>query len=271
MISATVVPIHPPKYRWAIKFLDAYKKYATTGELYFVFSSQADLDIFKKHHSREKKFKHIIVEEKLPSDNAQIKATFKKLYAINKLAEQGYKYVGVLDCDSVIVRQYDSDKIYHDIYHSKIIKTNLSTGGSNIIKLALEKAYLLDDPKLIDIKEQYMWFNDICVFEKDTFIEFYYWLKQHDNFKEIQNTAICFDYIIYSLWLVANKDFKFKLMDDEYIYPYGAIEHNFDDDDLSYKFKSSADANRNWKNIDHIKVLIHLDRSKNSRNSPKRL
>ena len=29
MISATVVPIHPPKYRWAIKFLDAYKKYAT--------------------------------------------------------------------------------------------------------------------------------------------------------------------------------------------------------------------------------------------------
>ena len=38
------------------------------------------------------------------------------------------------------------------------------------------------------------------------------------------------------------------------------MESNFHSDELSYLLKSYADSNMNYKNIEHIKVVIHLDR-----------
>tara|TARA_B100000029_G_C16875228_1_gene704585 strand:- start:292 stop:477 length:186 start_codon:yes stop_codon:yes gene_type:complete len=51
-------------------------------------------------------------------------------------------------------------------------------------------------------------------------------------------------------------------------YPCSAIEYNFDNNDLSYLYMSCADANRNYNDINHIKVLIHVDRSPHKDNMP---
>ena len=271
MKCCTVITTHPPKFKYAVKFIDSYYKYVNTDnhDLYFIFTTQEDADNLQSLTNH--KFNSLI----LPSELRDFKSIInvKKYYAIDVLKDK-YPYIGVYDCESEIVKTADLTQIYRDIYESKTIKCNPTNFGSsttgkfphgNLTNYILAKLDLpLNDELYLALNNNYYWwFNEIPVYESKSFSKFYSWFLSLDNLDDIRNDYWCFDYILYSLWLVAYEDFTFKKLTDTKL-SWGAVEEFRMDPEqkniLSGIFNSYWDTNAlNHHLFPNIKIIFHTD------------
>lgn len=256
MESCTIIPVHPPHYEYALGALRTHEQFVGTN-LYFVFSSDTDLNLFKQ--TQADGFNYLVYPDKLTKEQNVI--TAKKFYAINELSKQ-YKYIGVFDSETLFVKEMDSDIVYKEICDSKIFKANVRRDSDHISDVAEMMGYL-DNETLIQETEGftlYWWFNEICVYEASLFNEFYEWLLNHPNASKITNEFKCFDYLLYSIWLVCNKGYKIKKYMSDYSWGGAAIETNYNSNEVSLQFGSYQDRNINHVSLEHIKVQIMLDR-----------
>lgn len=261
----TIITTHAPKFKYAIKFLETFYKYNIEDhDVYFVFTNEQEYEAFSKLSPYP--FYGLILSGELR--DCQSIVNVKKYYALNILVNR-YDYIGVYDCETEIVKEVNLNYIYKDIYERKILKCNISTFEhfpleKNFTQYLVSKLNITPNQELqkaIDSK-YYWWFNEIPVYESKSFKKFYKWFSQLENLKDIQNDYWCFDYMMYSIWLVVNENFKFTLFDTEHIW--GAVEEfrmNIDEKDiLSNTFKSYWDTNSiNHSKFPHIKLLIHTD------------
>jgi hypothetical protein len=260
MKVATLIPVHLQKFNYALDTLESFYKFNKENNLYFIFSNIQEYEIFLT--STNLNFNSIIIPDTI--DLTKNPINIKKFYGLNYLFDKNFDLIGVLDADIRFVNYFDSQIIYHEIANLGYFKSNLSKYGGGIIKHIATKAQLDNNTKLINQTDNfthYWWFNDICVYNKDLYLEFYNWLISLNNYHDIKNDFWCFDYLLYSIWLIVYKDYKIKLMDAENLYDWGALEHNFYSKNLSLTFKSYADAYSLSDTPEHIKIQLHIDRT----------
>jgi hypothetical protein len=257
--TTTIIPIHPPKYPNGIKLLESFHLYVVS-DIWFIFSNQTDYLLFRDLTTLD--FNYLLLSEEYKSYGNIINA--KKLFGVEEMFKLGYRYVGVFDSEVEFVKPFDTNTIYSDIFNSNKFKANYTNDASHIIKECAIAMKLDTNQRLIDLTKNfsvYWWFNDICVYEKNTFAEFIDWYKKHPNFTILRDDYLYFEYLIYSIWLICFKNFDVELLCSNMVFYIGAIETN-QNDIVSNIFKSAADANKNHKEIEHIKVLIQIDKNK---------
>ena len=261
MNTATIIPVHPPKFPCAKVALETWKKYCSTP-LYFVLSNEEDLSLLKDFLKED--FEYLVIPENLRHYRNPI--TVKKFYGVSQLVEK-YDYVGVFDSEMKVVKPFDTDEIYKLIWNKREFKCNQCWGDVNGGALLHGNAKTLNwDKNEILLHELenwkwYFWFNEICVYEKETFKEFFCVLNCMPEIETIYNEYWCFDYNIYGMWLIAYEQFKCKKLFPDRQFGFGAVEHNqFNFGGVTEAFMSYMDSNMNHENYEHIKVQFHYDR-----------
>lgn len=268
--SATVVPVHPPKFYSAINFLKSYDQFVKKPhDLFFIFSYQQEARIFynlvnKIDKELINKFKSIILPEVLTHKKSIVNV--KKIYSMRAIFNN-YDFIAAYDSESCFVKQSDLDLIYQDICNTKYLKANKSIIGGKIVKRICENLNLINDTKVIDETENfslYWWFNEIPVYEKELFLEFFDWYMKHPKTEILQNDYYCFDYLVYGLWLISNKNYKLKKYEVPVELQIGAVE----DFRLSQEMKDFISENfdsywsinsKNFKSFEKIKLIFHTD------------
>lgn len=263
--SCTIIPTYPPHYAYTINAIITHNQFVKS-DLYLIFTNNQDYILFNQTISNlnltHLRWKFLILDfVPRPQDNI---ITIKKFYAVEKLLTL-YKYIGVFDSEILFVKTFDTDTVYQKIDDSKIFKSNKRHNSNHLFDLSSIMGYE-ENKILISETEnftQYWWFNEICVYEREKFSEFYQWFKEHKNYDNIINKFMSFDYLIYSIWLICNKQYKLKKHLKNYSLAGAAVETNYCDDSVSYEFLSYQDRNINHVNIEHIKVQIMIDRDIN--------
>lgn len=252
--SCTIIPTHQPHFGFTINALESYNK-NVGGDLYLIFSNTSEYQNFKAKTTE--KFNYLILDESYYKHSNIINA--KKFYAVNELAKK-YKYLAVFDAEIEFVKPYDEYFEYKQIFKSKQFKGNISTNGREILTINIDLLQLDEPSKNIVLEETqnldyYWWFNEACVYETQTFYEFFEWLKSKDTYDRIMSTHLCFDYLLYSIWLISYKNFKIKKFDGSN-FKWGALEYT-PDLDIINQYKSLVSKN---SNSEYTKIIIHKDR-----------
>ena len=255
--TTTIIPIYQPHFGYGINLLDSFREHSS-DDIFFVFSNSEEARVFST--LTDKKYDSIILDQELVNSGSII--TVKKLFGLKEIFER-YDYIGVLDSEIKFVRNIDTDIVYKEIFDSKILKVNNSLKGGEVIKNTAEKMKLINNEILIQETNnfsQYWWFNEIHVYEKNTFFRFYEYLSKLDNYHEIMNDWWCFDFILYGIWLITNEGFKTKNMMPETTFEWGALEHN-NSNEVSNKFNSHLDHNMkiDTNNNNNTKIIIQLN------------
>lgn len=256
MKYSILIPTHPEKFNYAVQALNSFKTYVTNADIFFIFSNENDYQVFRGLTPNH--FNHIIIHE----NGANI-ISIKKMFGALAIFNMGYDYVGILDSEILFVKNTDLSEL-KKIFDSKIIKTNTSTNGPRLIKKSAEiLGYGNEIEKISKNYTEYWGFNEITIYEKNSFIEFLNWLQQLETYDTILNDSEYFECFLYTIWLLINKDFKTINLLPERKFVYGIIDHNFDDVEISNVYKSFMDANIYHEKIDEMKVRFSVDRAEN--------
>jgi hypothetical protein len=265
--TATIITTHLPKFHYSFNFLESYIKYVEQPhDLYFIFTNEDEA----KHFNLQSNFKYVnnykplILSESLRNKGSIVNV--KKFFALNSIISE-YDYVGVYDCESEFIKNCNLDLVYKDISSYDYIKANVSKIGGNIVKIAAGFMGLDTNESLIKETQNYSlywWFNEIPVYKKELFIEFYDWYKSHPNLDVFESEYYAFDYIIYVIWLVCFKQFKIKNIELPFECEIAAIEDfrlsQEQKDVISETFQSYWSVNgANHKKYHKIKLIVHAD------------
>jgi len=258
MKTATIVPIHPKHLQEGINCLYSFKE-NSKNDFFFVFSSTEDRDFFQSRMNRV--LDHIMIDRETVERYPQGVITVKKLFGLRSIFDR-YDYIGVFDSETVFVREFDSDVIYPDIYSKHYLKANRSLKGGEVVKNCALVMNLHDNQTLIqetDNYTQYWWFNEIAVYERDSFSEFFDFILSSSNKEQILSGYWHFDYLLYGIWLICFKNFKVKKCMQNREFHWGAVEDNGwgapPDDLITTEFNSYIDRT-NYLKHQKVKALI---------------
>lgn len=256
MKTATIVPVHPKHLNEGVECYKSFKEHSK-NDFYFVFSSNEDRDLFA---SKIDLPNYVMIDESLMNRYPGNPITVKKVFALHNLFDK-YDYMGVFDAETRFVRPFDSDVIYPDVFGTKEFKCNTTRNGGGLVRktaigMGLENnQILLEQTKNFS---QYWWFNEVCVYEKNTFFEFFEFFNQPEVKDIVLTHRDYFDYIMYGIWLICFRGFKTRCFFDGVEFYWGAIELN-NKDFVSQTFNSYIDRNPNYAAHEKVKALIQLD------------
>lgn len=147
----------------------------------------------------------------------------KKFYGLSIIADK-YKYIIVLDDDTIFNRSVDLFQICREYFEKKILLGNVATDMEIIPKVKETcKAYFEDHEKKIIEKETgnlYLWFNQPAIYKTDTLKDFFSYSHILERLNEIDYYS--FDYYIYMFYLVSV--YGFKVLNIRKRTQYGACE-----------------------------------------------
>lgn len=259
--TATIIPIHPPRFVCGEGVVRSWEKFCTS-DLYFVFSNLEDAGNFANTVSGN--YKTLVLPEDLREYRNPI--TVKKFYGVSEVIDR-YDYVGVFDAEMRVVRPFDTDAIYSEVWNRRELKCNQCwpdvSGGAVVHNNSVPMGWNTNENLLRETEnfKWYWWFNEICVYEKETFKEFFGFLNCSPYLETIYNEYWCFDYLIYGMWLICFEGFKCKKYFPDRQFGFGAIEHNqFNIGGVTEAFNSYMDSNMYPEKHENIKVQFHYDR-----------
>jgi hypothetical protein len=259
MRYAILIPTHPPKFYYAVNALNSFVNFVKNGDLFFIFSNEGDYLNFKSLTNQH--FNYLIISENSNFGNV---ISIKKMFGGLKIFEQGYDYVGVLDSEILFVKDFDMSEL-ESCFNKKIIKANTTLDGGRLIKKSAE--ILGYGEKISKISKNYteFWgFNEITIYEKNSFIEFLNWLQSIGTYNEILNDGEYFECFLYTIWLIVNKGFITENYLPNRKFVYGILDHNFYDIGISKIYNSIMDANVNHSDVESMKIRFCVDREINS-------
>jgi hypothetical protein len=263
--SCTIIPTHPAKFKWAYLLLDSYLEFVNQPhDLYFIFTNEDEALEFKKNSNNPNSYKELILSPPLRNKKSII--NIKKYFGLFSLKNE-YDYIGVFDCESKFVKKCNLDEVYSDIVSKKYFKANESIAGSDIIKHIAEILKLNYNKNLLkqtNYYSVYWWFNEIPVYDMKYFGEFINWFYNLENINEINNDYYCFDYLVYSIWLICFKNFKIKTYKTSIRFDCGSVEEfrvsQSIKDEISELFDSYWSTNfDNYEKFEKIKILFQID------------
>ena len=261
--TATVVVAHQPYFGYLSKLLDTfYENVEQPHDIYVVFSNKKEADIFSKGY--DKPFNRLSIPEHLKNYTSIVNV--KKIGALGTLFDK-YDWIGMYDCETEYVKPVNLDELYAEIGSRKYVKGNYATAGGDIIKKVATMLGLDTNKRVINETKDfslYWWFQDIPVYDTSEAYLFLEWLDTRPNIKEILNEYYCFDFLMYSLYMIAYREWE--------VHPYdfhldiGAVEQFRLDEEQRLKIIEAFQPHWSIDRTNHhkfpfVKLIVHSDKA----------
>jgi hypothetical protein len=205
--SATIITSHLPKFGFLAKMLDSfYENVEQPHDVYVVFSDEYEAQLFSNQYHNP--FNTLVLPENMRGFGSIVNV--KKITAIKALYDK-YDWLGVYDCETEYVKPVNLHDLYAEIGSRKYVKGNYASVGGDIIKKVATILGLDTNRKVINETKDfslYWWFQDIPVYDTSETYLFLEWLESRPNIVEILNEYHCFEFLIYSLYMIAYRDWE---------------------------------------------------------------
>lgn len=263
MNIAILLPIHPPKFNYAVDVIDSLKDKIN---FYVIFTNHYEKDLYQKTYVLD--FNYFVLSDYFKVEmidlilKKNLMPVIKKLYFVSKLIND-YDFIIPLDADFKIINIELFYKACESFYSQKTF-----IGGRSSLKISqniIEASMKLVNKhesfyKLNRYKNVYFWLSEIPIYEKKTTVDFLNFISFNQNILEI---IFYYDYNFF----------------DTLSYNYFCVlEHGFQIIEIDYNFSLEdcplevwEDTNKNIKalySINHniyrgqdVALLIHLDRT----------
>ncbi len=215
--SCIMSPLYHRDLDIGANFIRQYNKHFDDDNLWLIFSDkQETFDMYEKVRDGNLKYNAAVCTEKLDVSKKPISQ--KKIWGAKEVfSNTDCKYVGVVDIDSLFVAHKDLDKLFEERVNRKIVYASRSTNHSIINNVGRDMAQRFfnkeDVEKLDKITHgftQYFWFNDVPIYERETFYE---WLKYIDyENKKDRLLYTTFDYMIYMYYLLVTEQWTLEVI-----------------------------------------------------------
>ena len=172
-------------------------------------------------------------------------------------------YICVLDSESIASQNTCLLTEFQSLYSSQTFKANYSVKGGEIIqRICKALGDQIDYDYLREVTHDfqlYWWMNDACIYERNDFLEFYSWLLLLPSYKQIINDYWCFDYLIYSVYLINYKSFKLIVpLDESFSFEFAAVESG-SSPLVAKSFGSLVDCVHDHNLVTRAIFKIHID------------
>lgn len=266
-----IIPCHPKHYSYIYNLLDLIDINEKEKDIYIVFSSESDYNIFEK----KEKIKEIIIPEKTNTNSI---VTYKKFFALEKL-KNDEKYDYFIACDAeitIIAENFNEENILNKInkiYDNKEIYAGILNEKNKYYDLAkrittTSTSIFLDREKLekeTEYNSLYFWWSDLPVYKREHLIDFF----NRINYNNLN--LYHFDHLIYLSYLILYHDFNIvnitPVIDHEWSlesYNTKNIENLEKLKSINYGFsyitKKLYDNNKEFLKNEGSFLLYHLDR-----------
>jgi len=263
--SCFLAPVHHEYFNYALNLIKSYNEFFDDDHIYLVFAS---LDAEKQFTELDSslRFRSIIYEHKDVSVNEGI-ITLKKYYGLKKIFKTtDFDNVAVIDVDSIFINYKNYDELFTQYNNNIIVYSNVTTNAIRHISTCYNRFF--NEPDIQKIKnvlgseDQYFWFNEIPIYDRKKYLEFYEYLNIESKFTD-KITLYDFDYIIYMYFLFV-KDYakKESLNIPEKNLSFLEEQDNLDKDLFSKIFNSY---NPMWikrpiHDMKNVFMLMHINR-----------
>jgi len=261
--TATVVTAHQPYFGYLTKLLDTfYENVEQPHDIYVVFSNEYEAQIFSSGY--KKKFNKLVIPEHMRGYSSIVNV--KKIGALATLFDK-YDWIGIYDCETEYVKPVNLDELYAEIGSRKYVKGNYADVGGGIIKKVATLLGLDTNRRVINETKDfslYWWFQDIPVYDTSESYLFLEWLQTRPNINQILNEYHCFDFLMYSLYMIAYRDWE--------VHPYdfhldiGAVEQFRLDEEQRLKIIEAFQPHWSIDRTNHnkfpfVKLIVHSDKA----------
>jgi hypothetical protein len=259
--SATIITSHYPKFEYLAKLLDTfYENVEQPHDIYVVFSNEQEADIFSFSYAKE--HKALVLPHDMRGFNSIVNV--KKLVAIKELYDK-YDWLGVYDCETEYVKPVNLDELYQEIGSRKWVKGNYATIGADIIKKVATLLGLDTNRRVINETKDftlYWWFQDIPVYDTSEVNLFLEWLDSRPNINQILNEYHCFEFLMYSLYMIAYKEWEVRPYD--FHLDIGAVEQFRLGEEERLKIIEAFEPHwcvdrTNHHKFPFVKIIVHTD------------
>lgn len=199
--SAIVAPIHKLKFKYGFQFIKSYNQYYEDIDIYLVFSNTNEAKEFSKLFS-DLKYNTLIWNEGI---NYSKPITQKKIFGVDYVFKNtNVDKIATVDVDSIFIKHLDYDYGFKNILNNKKIYASKSNLVGDLMSKNASFFSKEDHTKIRDKTENfslYFWFNEIPVYDKDTFYSFIDYVNYHNIKHEIKYHH--FDFMIYVFYLLS--------------------------------------------------------------------
>ena len=218
--SCICVPICKADFLAGIKLADSFLSFFTNECLVFIFSTNEEKQEFLSYHNSAQ-IKGLVFDPMFLTTHMETSThartgslvTRKKLFGIYTLFKlyDNLQFIACVDKDVLIIKTISLFDVFKEIFESKIFYCNIATHHFvyQIIKDPLLYFFdILNVKKITEeiiLKKNYFWFNQIPIYEKKSFEDFFAKIK-HKDFMPCQWTL--FDYILYGYYLMSHYEFN---------------------------------------------------------------
>jgi len=171
--SCFICPVNFDKFNYAENLLDSYNKFYD-DDLFLIFSDELEAKLFKEKNIN-KKYKEII--SNITDEQGIISK--KKFFGLNYIfSNTTFEKVGVIDCDSIFIKNIDYDNCFKNFYNNKKIYATTVNDHEFFLKFAESSLIFFNDFDKEKIKNKtnnlslYFWFNEVPIYDKKDYCEF---------------------------------------------------------------------------------------------------
>lgn len=211
--AAFVIPVHSPRFRdFGVPVVQSYNDYFEDNDLFVVFSDSEEATEFASM-AGDLRYTPVVCDEQYTCTKP---ITQKKFFGVNYVYNNTDKeYVAAIDADCLFIAHKDYSAMFADWFNKKTLFGTTSNNHSIIHNVGRATAKLFfsreDVTRLEELTENftcYHWFNEIPVYNRETFMAFMEYIDYHNNKHKLE--YITFDYMMYSFFMLANGHFRLE-------------------------------------------------------------
>ena len=208
--ACLLVPIHTPKFKYGIDFLNSYNKYYDDDHVFLVFSTSEESISFAEL-ATGLRYRSIIS----PPLQGASPTTEKKWNGLLWIyANTDFVNVGVVDIDTLFIKHIDYAELFHKYNQRGILYgNNYEYAPGPMITSPLKFFDTFNQGRLYELVHEfktYFWFNDLPVYNKQYFLEF----TNHINYPARAKDLVWFDFdfVPYAYYLLLTRRFKLEII-----------------------------------------------------------
>ena len=254
-----LIPIYPPHYDFVRDFKKSFDNldYDKQADICFVFTNEDEKELFGNCDN------YLVLPKDLRVFENRGIINIKKLWALKQLQHSQYKYIIVIDAETLLIKKIDLNGICKKFFDKKVLWGNsLNVSGLARTKKIKESCKRFFPKKSLLDSELYLWFNQPCIYKTSTLEDFFSITEIDKQFSSLKWED--FDYYIYMYYLILYHNFKIN--DLEITSNYGVAEATVElirfHSDKYKKVHLMMCSKRTLEKFDNpnLFMLVHLDR-----------
>ena len=190
--SCFVAPIYSKKFHFAEQMVRSYNQLYDDDHLFLVFSDESEKQLFSTSYPGLKYRSIVYTDDTALLEIERNPAAQKKFFGIKYIFDNtDFDSIGMIDDDSKFFKTVDYDELFQKYLNRKTVFTTpipVSESVNNINRNCLRFFNPYDQNKIESLTRSFntfFWFNDIPVFNRKDFYDFYNYV----NLDRIKNES----------------------------------------------------------------------------------